>query len=87
MKKPQPLTHSDWVDALKDIGVSEITDNPDALTSEELAVIWKCHQSTASTRLRKLVAVGRAQQVTRLIPNSRGAQTRIPAYLLLKEGR
>jgi hypothetical protein len=80
------ITHDDWTAALTEItGTVYALDDPTICTARELGVLWGCTLGTATRRVKKLIAAGRAQSVKKLIRHSDGVVHVAPAYLLVKK--
>lgn len=85
MKGVKPvITHDDWTKALADIGVPAIDTHADALTTAQLAVLWKCSISEAQRRTKQLITIGKAQRLQKLVPSQFGGWRPVPAYVLVQ---
>jgi hypothetical protein len=74
-----------WVKALAAV---EQPDNPDAITVSEFAAMLGLTRDAAHTRMRKLLAAGKAKQVaTKRIIDASGRPQRAPAYELIEESK
>lgn len=84
MKTAKLITQDDWQQAIQALGINESIDDPNAKTCSELAILWNCHRATAVSRIKALVTLNKAEQVSKEQVNSIGRRIRIVAYRLIK---
>ena len=84
VKKSNPPSHDDWMAAISDLGLSEVTSDPNAKTTAQLATLWGVSRAQASTRARQLVDLGAARRILTMQYYEGGA-CRLPAYILIKK--
>ena len=74
------INRDEWMKAL---GESFEPPDPNALTTREVAAMFGIGFQAALIRLRKLVAEGKAETATKIIPRGNGWY-RVSAYRLIK---
>ena len=77
------ITQDDWLGALRDLGVEETTNDPNALTVRQLAALWKMSECQARHHVNKLVANKTARRIQTQRSDD-GVPRRVYAYLLVK---
>lgn len=73
------VTRDEWLRALNLVAP---TDDPNAMTTSELAALLGIDSRRARERLSRLVADGKATRVTKVIRTPAGVAIRLPAYRL-----
>jgi len=75
------ITRDEW---LKALGEADCQDDPEALSPSELAALLGVTTTCARFRIKKLVELGRAIRVTKIMTRPDGGRIRVPAYKLLQ---
>lgn len=77
------ITRDDWLAAVKEAANAPLPDS-DALSLVELAEVFGVGRGAAQVRVDRLLAVGRAEQTSKLMRMKNGALRTVQAYRLLK---
>lgn len=76
-------THDAWRRALMEVEDQEITvKDPNVVTTAEFMALVGINRATAASKLRKLVAAGRATLTKRTMRRTDGGIQTVPAYRL-----
>lgn len=68
-----------WLDAIRKAQLEG--ENPDGVTSREMSKMWKCNQSTTTTRIKTLVDMGVLKYNGKRIESGvAGQKTMVPVY-------
>lgn len=76
------ITHEAWLKALQDARDDGPRNDPDAKTVVELCELWGLKDQQARRMAKKLVAMGRAETVRKMVQTADGGWRPIPAYKL-----
>lgn len=76
------ISRDEWLDAYNDAMRSAPTNDPSALTTNELAEKWKIGERHARRVILRLVKTGRATIVRKRVLNTQGFYITVPAYKL-----
>lgn len=79
----KPPTRDEWLDALRVAEHATTPEDPNALTSAELADKYGQHQGTMQKKLRRLLAEGKVARTWKYQINSAGARLKVPAYRMI----
>lgn len=76
------ISHDEWFKALNEARSFGPANDPDALTVQELAELWKLGNSQARRMANQLVTMGRASKTKKSVQSADGGWRPVPAYKL-----